>query len=217
MDRTRRRDRRDPSPIPWTRRARRAVLARRRPLAALTAGLGVLTAMQALAPPAAPTATVLTAAHDLPAGARLGRADLVRSAVPPSSVPVGALSTEGAALGRTTTGPVRAGETLTDVRLLSGSLLEGYPGRVAAPVRIADPGAVTLLRIGDRVDVIAADPQGRAPATLVAEAAPVVALPRSEESTLASGGLVVLAVSEETARSLAAAAVAGYLSLVITH
>lgn len=205
------------SPIRWHRRLRRAVLARRRALAALTASLAVAAGLQAVSPPAEPSTTVLTAAHDLPAGARLGRGDLVRAAVSPAQLPAGALTSPRTAVGRTTTGPVRAGETLTDVRLLSGSLLDGYPGHVAAPVRIADPGATGLLRIGDRVDVIAADPQGRTDAALVAEAAPVVALPRAEESTLASGGLVVLAVTEETARALAAAAVTGYLSVVITR
>jgi len=88
---------------------------------------------------------------------------------------------------------------------------------VAAPVRVGDPGAVGLLRIGDRVDVIAADPQGGSEALVVAHAAPVVALPRAEDTALASGGLVVLAVSEETARGLASAAVSSYLSVVITR
>lgn len=205
------------SPIPWHRRVRRAVLARRRTLAALTASLAAAAGLQAVSPPAEPSTTALTAAHDLPAGARISESDLVQAAVSPAQLPVGALTSAQTVVGRTTTGPVRAGEMLTDVRLLSGSLLDGYPGRVAAPVRIADPGATGLLRIGDRVDVIAADPQGRTDATLVAEAAPVVALPRAEDSSLASGGLVVLAVSEETARALAAAAVTGYLSVVITR
>ena len=93
----------------------------------------------------------------------------------------------------------------------------GYPGRVAAPVRIADSGSVGLLRVGDRVDVLAADPQGGAEAVLVAEAAPVVALPDAAESTLASGGLVVLAVDDGTAAALAAAGTTHYLSLVLTH
>jgi hypothetical protein len=96
-------------------------------------------------------------------------------------------------------------------------LLDGYPGRVAAPVRVGDPGAVGLLRIGDRVDVIAADPQGGSDAVVVAQAVPVLALPRAEDTALASGGLVVLAVGDETARTLAAASVSSYLSVVITR
>ncbi len=202
---------------PWHRRVRRAVLARRRPLAAVAAALSVLVGFQAATPPAAPTRSVLTASRDLPGGAVVGAADLVRTPFSPDSVPDGVLADSQDAIGRTTTGPVRAGEPITDVRLVSGSLLAGYPGRVAAPVRIGDPGAVALLRIGDRVDVVAADPQGRREAAVVAEDAPVVALPRTGDTALASGGLVVLAVSAETARVLAAAAVTGYLSVLITR
>lgn len=198
------------------RRLRRAVLARRRPIAALAAALAVLVGLQAAAPPPPPTVMLLTAGRDLPAGTVVTRDDLARTAFLPESVPRGALTAPGEVVGRTTTGPVRAGEPLTGVRLVSGSLLDGYPGRLAVPVRVADPGAVALLRVGDRVDVLAADPQGRSEAVVVAAGAPVVALPRTEEAALASGGLVVLAVDHETARALAAAAVSGYLSVAIT-
>lgn len=199
------------------RRLRRAVLARRRPLAALTAAAAVLVGLQASAAPPTPTRDVLVAARDLPAGTVVGRADLARAAFLPDSVPAGSASSVGAVLGRTTTGPVRRGEPLTDARVVSGSLLDGYPGRVAAPVRVADPGAVGLLRPGDLVDVIAADPRGRSEAAVVASSVPVVALPEAEGSALATGGLVVLAVDEATARVLAAASVSSHLSVVITH
>ena len=147
----------------------------------------------------------------------VGPADLTHTEFAPDSVPDGVIGDARAVVGRTTTGPVRAGEPITDFRLVSGSLLDGYPGRVAAPVRIGDPGAVGLLRIGDRVDVIAADPQGDREPVVVADEAPVIALPRTTETALATGGLVVLAVGEETARALAAAAVTGYLSVVVTR
>jgi Flp pilus assembly protein CpaB len=160
---------------------------------------------------------VLTAGRDLGAGTVLGAGDLVRTPFLPDTVPSGAITNADDVVGRTTTGPVRAGEPITDVRLVSGSLLDGYPGLVASPVRVGDPGAVALLRIGDRVDVIAADPQGSTEAVVVAAGAPVVALPRAGDTALASGGLVVLAVGDETARALAAASVSAYLSVVITH
>lgn len=198
------------------RRLRRTVLSRRRPLAALAAGGAVLLGLQAAAAPPVPTRAVLVAARDLPAGTVVARTDLTRSALLPGSVPDGAAVSPGEVLGRTTTGPVRRREPLTDVRLVGGSLLEGYPGRVAAPVRVADPGAVGLLRVGDLVDVIAADPRGRADATVVASGAPVVALPETGDAGLSGGGLVVLAVDRETA-TLLAAAVSDYLSVVITR
>lgn len=198
-------------------RLRRIVLARRRLLAAVAAAFAVLVGLQAAAPAPPVTRPVLTVARDLPAGVVVDADDLARTAFLPGSVPAGALTAAGEVVGRTTTGPVRAGEALTDVRLVNGSLLDGYPGRVAVPVRVADPGAVGLLRVGDRVDVVAADPQGRTRATVVASGAPVVAIPDADEAALASGGLVVLAVSDDTARALATAAVSGYLSLAITH
>ncbi|MGH3330730.1 MAG: SAF domain-containing protein [Nocardioidaceae bacterium] len=199
------------------RRVRRALLARRRLLAALAAATAVAAGLQAASAPPPPTTTVLTASRDLPGGTVLSASDLARTEFTPASVPSGALPSVAEAVGRTTAAPVRSGEPVTDVRLVSGSLLDGYPGLVATPVRIGDPGAVALLRIGDRVDVLAADPQGRSEATLVAYDAPVIALPRQPEqvSTTATGGLVVLAISEATARAVAAAGVSQYLSVVI--
>lgn len=200
------------------RRLRRAVLARRRLLAALAAATAVAAGLQAASAPPPPTTPVLTAAHDIPAGTVVRSSDLVRTSMTPANVPSGTV-TAADAVGRTTAAPLRSGEPVTDVRLVSGSLLDGYPGMVAAPVRIGDQGAVRLLRPGDRIDVLAADPQARAEATVVARDAVVVALPRTDDSasTLVTGGLVVLAVPENEARALASAGVSRFLSVVITR
>jgi hypothetical protein len=94
-------------------------------------------------------------------------------------------------------------------------------GTVRAPVRIADAGAVRLLRPGDRVDVLAA-------ARVVAAGAPVVSIPDPDPGAWAAGdaadtggvggmggvggvgpeqgALVVLAVPRATAAALAGAA-----------
>jgi Flp pilus assembly protein CpaB len=196
------------------------VLARRRILAAVLAGLAVLVAVRANAAPPPPTATVLTAARDLPAGALVGADDLTSAQFAPDSVPAGVLPRAAAAVGRTTTGPVRAGEPLTDVRLLAPDLLAGYPGLVAAPVRIGDPGTARLLRVGDRISLIAADPQGEAVPIEVARAVPVIALPRAPagpSTELAGGALVVVAVPSEVARELAGHAVASFLTAVVVR
>ncbi len=56
---------------------------------------------------------------------------------------------------------MRAGETITDVRLVGPALLAGYGDQlVAAPVRIADAGSAALLQPGDVIDVLAADGVG---------------------------------------------------------
>lgn len=200
------------------RRLRRTVLARRRPLAAVCAAVAVVATLQANAAPPPPRVPVLTAARDLPAGAVLQPDDLTRTPFDPASVPTGVL--RGAqVVGRTTTTPLRAGEPLTDARLLAASLLDGYPGLVAVPVRIGDPGAVRLLRVGDRVDLLAADPQGQQPARTVGRDVPVLAIPRTGEESpgLTNGALVVLGLADGEAATVAQAAVASFLSVVLTH
>lgn len=194
------------------------MLARRRLLAAVAAAAAVAAGLQATAAPPAETTLVLTASRDLPSGTVLAPGDLEAVPFDPDTVPSGVIASRSAAVGRTTAGPVRAGEPVTDVRMVSGSLLAAFPGHVATPVRIGDPAAVALLEVGDRVDVLAADPQGRSEAVVVAEDAPVIAIPRAESPSVATpGALVVLATSDETAREIATAAVARYLSVVLNH
>jgi hypothetical protein len=113
--------------------------------------------------------------------------------------------------------PVRDGEALTDLRLVAPGLLDGYPGLVATPVRVADAASVALLRVGDRIDLVAADPEGRG-AEPVARQAPVIALPRAAavEQDLQGGGLVVVAVPQAEALTLARVAVSHVLSYVLS-
>lgn len=199
------------------RRGRRAVLARRRTLAALCAATAVLAALQAQAAPPPPRTMVLTAAHDLDAGVVVQGSDVRRTAYPPDAVPEGTLG-RSAAVGRTTTGPVRAGEPVTDARLVAASLLDGYPGLVAVPVRIGDPAAVRLLQVGDRVDLLAADPQGRRDAETVGSDVPVLAIPvmPSESAGLTEGALVVVGIPEPSVGTVAQASVTAFLSVVLT-
>ncbi len=199
------------------RRAWRRVLARRRPLAALCAALAVLTAVRAASEEPSPAVEVLVAATDLPGGATVRQGDLSRAAFRAESLPTGTLRSPVDAVGRVLAAPVRAGEALTDLRLVAPGLLEGYPGLVAAPVRVADAASVALLRVGDRVDLVAADPEGGS-ATPVTRGAPVVALPQSAtvDSDLQGGGLVVVAVPEGEALTLARLGVSHVLSFVLS-
>lgn len=203
------------------RSVRRAVLSRRRPLAAFCAAGAVLAGLHAVRPPPGPTVTVEVAAHDLAAGAVLTGPDLVRRTYPAGLAPVGSVER---AVGRTLAGPVRAGEPVTDVRLVAPSLLAGYPGRVALPVRIADAAAVGLLRSGDRVDLVAADPR-RGTASYVAVDVPVLAIPETEETATGAGAvtgqltgrLVVVAADPSEVDRIAGAAATDLLSLVISR
>src|SRR4051794_5671935 len=201
------------------RRIRRTVLARRRLLAGACAAIAVAAALQANAAPAPPRTMILTAARDLAGGGVVRPSDLHRTAFPPRSVPAGTRATAAAAIGRTTTGPIRAGEAITDARLVTAALLKGYPGLVAVPVRIGDAGAVGLLRVGDRVDVLAADPQGRSVAQVLGSDVPVLAIPSPEGETpgLTNGALVVLGVPETSVRAVAQASVGSFLSVAVTR
>ncbi len=199
-------------------RLRRSVLRHRRPLAAALAALAVLTALQASASPAAPTVPVLVAAHDLAPGTSLTPDDLVTGSFRPGSVPDGTLARHQA-VGRRVVGPVRAGEPLTDVRVLDTALLARHPGASAVPVRLGDAEAAALLRVGDRVTLLAADPQASGPAVAVAEDVPVLALPRPRDDRpgLTGGALVVLALDPGTARVVAGAAARSFLSATVVR
>jgi Flp pilus assembly protein CpaB len=171
---------------------------------------------------------VAAAARDLSGGTTISADDLRMVKVPPESVPDGAITDEAQLTGRVLAVPVRAGETITDVRLVGPALLAGYGDQlVAAPVRIADAGSAALLQPGDVIDVLAADGVDRADgetvareARLVASDVRVVAVPRDDESALSggdlgAGALVVLATTSRTAARLASAAVTARLSLTI--
>jgi len=195
---------------------RRAVLARRRSLAAACAGVAMLAGIHAARPQPAPTVAVRVAAHDLASGTVLSDDDLVVRRYPSSVAPPGSV---GHVVGRTLAAPVRAGEPVTDVRLVAPSLVAGYPGRVALPVRVADADAVALLRVGDRVSLVAADPRGGT-ATYVAIDVPVLALPNPDseapEAAQLPGRLVVVGSFPTDVDQIAGAAATDLLSLVIS-
>ena len=185
----------------------RALLASGLAAAAVAAGLSTV------APSAEPTTRVLTAARDLAAGAVLEPGDLVAAAVPDALVPAGALTDIADVAGRLVAGPVRRGEPLTDVRLLGAALLPAGAD-VAVPVRLAEPATGALVTAGDRVDVLAASPEGGLAAKVVATGLAVLSVPAPSDLP-AEGALVVVAASRTTAARLAAAAVTGRLSVAV--
>jgi hypothetical protein len=146
-------------------------------------------------------------------------------------------------VGQILAGPVRRGEPLTDRRFVGPSLLAGFgDDLVAAPVRLADPGVLAVVRPGDLVDVLAARPAGdptladsptpsddASPpglAAVVAAGVRVIAVPAGdtnvEDSLNAAstvvggdGALVILATTPQAAQRLAAAAVTSNLSAIV--
>jgi Flp pilus assembly protein CpaB len=141
--------------------------------------------------------------------------DLVVARLPATAVPRGTVRDRTALLGRVLAGSVRAGEPLTDVRLVGPGLTDLLPaGQVAAPVRLADLAVAALVHTGDRVDVLAtAADAGRA--EVEASGALVLAVDRSAGPGTDGGGLLVLAVDGATAARLAAAATSATLTVTL--
>jgi Flp pilus assembly protein CpaB len=200
----------------------------RRVLAALLAGFALVLALRPA--PAAPTPAadvpVAIAAHDLAAGAVLSADDLTVAGLPPAVVPDGVVADVTVLAGEVLAGPVRAGEPVTDVRVVGPGLWSQVPpGRVAAPVRLADLAVATLLRPGDRVDVLATGAEGGTAEVVAADALVLTASPSGAGATgpTASGsaaaggdsGLLVLAVPAETAARLAASATSSTLTVTL--
>ena len=196
------------------RRAHRRVLLHRRPLAALTAGGAVLAALQATSPPPPETVEVWTAQRDLASGTVVRRGDLTPARLAPGTVPAEAVTDARTVLGRSLAAPMTRGEVVTTVRVLGRGLLRGYPGRTAVPLRVTDAAVVDLLRVGDRVSFVVADPDGRAAPRVLVEDVPVVAIPSVRASGLTSGTpgrLVVAAVPTASASQVAASAATSIL------
>ncbi|WP_164703329.1 Flp pilus assembly protein CpaB [Modestobacter sp. KNN46-3] len=196
------------------------------------AALVCLALVLALRPPPSPpgqreqpTVPVVVAAADLPAGTVLTAGDLAAAELPTGLLPSGATADVAGLTGQLLAAPVRSGEPVTDVRLVGPGLWSAVPaGQVAAPVRLADLAVATLLRAGDRVDVLAAGAPGAVAAPVVevvASGARVLTAPTPEVSdgptagTPAGGGLLVLAVSPDTAARLAAAAATATLTVTL--
>ena len=124
-------------------------------------------------------------------------------------------------MGRTLAAPMAAGEVVTRVRVLTRGVLTGYPGHAAVPLRVNDGAVVPMLRVGDRVTVVAVDPDGRGDPVPLVDDAPIVALPRSDAGGISGGidgaqpgRLMVVAVPEHRAVEVSANAAARYLTVI---
>jgi Flp pilus assembly protein CpaB len=200
------------------RTLRRRVLARRRPLAAACAAVAVLVGLRVGAGPPPPTVAVPVAVRDLPAGVVVGPSDLTTAAFAPGTEPSGLPDDP---VGRVLAAPVGAGEPVTDVRLVGAGLAEAHPDLTVMPVRLPDAGVVSLLRPGDRIDLLAADP-GSGEATPVADDVLVLAVPAAEDDTAADssappGRLVVLGMSPAAAPDVGLAAVTLFLVVAFSR
>lgn len=196
----------------------------RRFAAALCVGLAVLCSLHVLHPKPPVSRSVWVIAHDLPGGVPLTAHDVRPERLPLGAVPRGALLSRVRVVGRLVAAPMRAGEPVTDVRLLEPSLLAALrqPGLVAVPIRLADgPAAAALTRAGDVVDVLGttADDSGGDTATpstqVIASGLTVLAVPARDGGSDDGAGLVVVAATDAQAARLAGAATTTRLSLAL--
>ncbi|UYM06643.1 SAF domain-containing protein [Solicola gregarius] len=102
--------------------------------------------------------------------------------------------------------PVRRGEPLTDMRLLTSDLLAGYPdGSSLATVRVTDPQSLWGVEVGTYVDVVGVDVDGGSRGRVLAEHAQVVAMPTTEQDPttgMSAGAAVVVSVPPDEAVTL---------------
>jgi len=194
----------------------RAVSWHRRKLAVLAALAAVLTGLAAAAPEGPPTLSVVRATRELPGGTRLAAADLELARVVADDAPSGAITELTGAVDQRLAAPVAEGQIITPAAFTTVRVGTSR-GRVIAPLRLADADLVELLRPGDHVDVIAADPQSEQ-ADVVARTVRVVTVPQVDKLTQSSessdGRLILIEVDPETARVLARAAVSATLTVI---
>ncbi|KQX71839.1 SAF domain-containing protein [Aeromicrobium sp. Root472D3] len=186
----------------------------RRLIAAACAALAVLAGLSSLRQ-APRTQPVLVARHDLASGHVVTADDVRVASVPRGAAPDHVLRRRDA-LGRRVAGPMRAGEPLTDVRLVRPGALEGYgPGAVYTTIRV-DEADATAIGVGDRVDVVGVDPAGETPAEVVARGVEVVTLPSGDAAAARADAVASLGVvtTEAGALELARAGLSSRLSVI---
>ncbi|WP_432881320.1 Flp pilus assembly protein CpaB [Kribbella sp. CA-245084] len=190
----------------------RAARWHRRLLAGVAAATAVYFGLLALSPSPPPTVAVLAAARDLTGGAVPSQDDLRTVDLPPGSVPSGALRPGADLTERLLSGPVRAGEPLTDARFLAPPAVPS--GLLAYPFRVDDADISALLRVGDHVNLYAASSTTADAASLLARSVPVVALPAPQSAT--AGALVVVSTTPEIAGRLAQASTNSRITVALT-
>lgn len=181
---------------------RRALRWHRRLLAAALAGLAVYAALTALTEQE-DTVRVLVAAHTIEGGRTVEADDLTLLELPRAVVPEGAFTAPGDAIGQAVVARVPARAVLT-ASALAGSHSLVAPGRVALPVRLSDSAPLSLVRTGDRVDLLGPGDAGAI--EVLASGVRVIAIPEPDTGLLGGGSPAILVDVDrgEAARLVAA-------------
>ena len=153
--------------------------------------------------PATDTVAVVVSSRDLTPGQVIADSDVEMREIDSKQLPEGVVSDTDLVVGRTVAGPIRSGETVTDVRVLSprlAGLSVGTDDARIVPVRLADAAVADMLRSGDVVDVLTVGPDTSrtdtsrpdTPNESIADKAPQI---------LAAGAVVALVTTSESTRN----------------
>jgi pilus assembly protein CpaB len=187
----------------------RRVALLRRAAAAVLAGAALVLALVPTAEDAG--VAVAVAAAEIPAGATVRATDLAIRWWPATLVPAGALSDPGTAHGRVLVGAARAGEPITDVRLVGARASPGHDS-AAVPIRLADAGVAALLVPGSRVDVVTVGERSDQALVLATDAAVLAVL---AEDTRGRGRLVMVGLPRNIATRVAAASLSEQVAVTL--
>ncbi|MGC0362732.1 Flp pilus assembly protein CpaB [Rhodococcus sp. 27YEA15] len=172
--------------------------------------------------PASERIAVVVAAHDLSSGRVIEAADLDIREFAAGQLPDGTLTEPADALGSTAAGPMRAGEIVTDSRLLGSrlaGLAVGSDDARIVPVRLADPAVANILHTGDSVDVLTTMPDtpnessNHSAPRVLANGAIVVLVTAPTDTRNQREQVVMLALPVDAAHAVAAASLATALTV----
>lgn len=149
--------------------------------------------------------------RDLPIGARIEARDVQPVRV--LQLPDGAVPDVASIIGSELAAAARRGEVITDVRLADMTGPDPGAGRVAVPIRPADPAIVDLLGPGMHVAVLSVGEDG---ATVVLAAEAVVLALSDIPQRGSDARPIVVAVPAAAANAVVAATVAGTIAIRFT-
>ncbi|MDR2348613.1 MAG: SAF domain-containing protein [Bifidobacteriaceae bacterium] len=205
------------------RRAARSLLWRLRwALAAVFAAVLIRIALPGIVGAFGAGEAVVLLRHDVTAGAVLAREDVQLGRAPPQLVPDGAFTSDDAVIGGRLPVSLPAGTILHPGLIGQGLSRDPVPaGRVAAAVRLSDPGLAALAAPGDRLDIMASAGAGAsgsiAPAQVLARSALVLPSPAAAVDAAESegSGLLLVAVTPAEAELIGGAAAWAVITAVL--
>ncbi|NKG20344.1 Flp pilus assembly protein CpaB [Paeniglutamicibacter terrestris] len=203
----------------------------RRHLTAALAMVALALSLTVLAPATEEHVSVLVAARDLPVGSELHTEDLRTASIPRALIPSGGYGLGPPAAGSRLAIPVLAGSPVLQTMVIGPGLLAGLaPGSVAVPLRLDDEQTASLVRAGQRVDVVLTEGNGfetKLNSRVLARAVPILwtgaqlatdgQSPWGVSSSTAEGGLIVVGAGAEGAEELSTAAQRGRVSVVLVN